>query len=267
MKNSEKNQLLKKYGSYALVTGASQGIGRAFAHELAKAGLAVILVARRTSLLDELSQELEQQYGVMCPVIGADLSHPAEVSDVLKQVEHLDIGLFVCNAGFGTAGNFLDSDVSTELNMLSLNCTALMTMTHFFGNKFRAQKRGGVVLLSSIVALQGVARSAHYSATKAYVHTLGEALQQEWQGSGVDLLIVAPGPVETGFATRAGMDLGNAASAQTVAQESLAALGHQKVVRPGFLAKALAFALASVPRWGRVKIMSQVMQGMTQRLP
>ena len=267
MTNPEKNTLVGKYGPYALVTGASEGIGRSFAEELAKEGFEVILVARRTELLDELAKSLEEKYGVMCPVISADLTEPEDLEDFFQKIKNLDIGLFVCNAGFGTAGNFLDSELSTELNMLSLNCATLTVTTHYFGNKFRQKGKGGIILLSSIVALQGVARSAHYSATKAYVHTLGEALQVEWQGSGVDLLIVAPGPVETGFASRSKMDLGNAASPDTVARESLAALGHKKVVRPGLLAKTLAFALSTVPRWAKVKIMSSVMSSMTKRLP
>lgn len=266
MSNFQKNYLVSKYGPYALVTGASEGIGRSFAEELAKLGFEVILIARRTDLLDELAKSLEAQYGVLCPVIGADLTNQEDLRDVFEKIQNLDIGLFVCNAGFGTAGNFLDSDLSTELNMLSLNCATLTVMTHHFGKKFREKGTGGVILLSSIVALQGVARSAHYSATKAYVHTLGEALQVEWKGSGVDLLIVAPGPVETGFASRSKMDLGKAESPKIVARESLGALGNKKLVRPGLLAKTLAFALSTVPRWAKVKIMSSVMSGMTKRL-
>ncbi len=267
VKKIQKNALVSKYGPYALVTGASEGIGRSFAEELAKAGFEVILVARRTDLLDDIAKRLEEQYGVMCPVISADLTKPEDLEDVFEKIKELEIGLFVCNAGFGTAGNFLDSDLSTELNMLSLNCATLTAMTHYFGRKFHAKGRGGIILLSSIVAMQGVARSAHYSATKAYVHSLGEALQEEWQGLGVDLLLVAPGSVETGFASRARMELGNAATPDIVAREALAGLGRKKVVRPGWLAKTLAFALATVPRWVKVKIMSSVMNGMTKRLP
>ena len=267
VKKIQNNSLVSKYGPYALVTGASEGIGRSFAEELAKAGFEVILVARRTDLLDEIAKGLEEQYGVMCPVISADLTKTEDLEDVFCKIKELDIGLLVCNAGFGSAGNFLDSDLSTELNMLSLNCATLTAMTHYFGRKFQAKGKGGIIFLSSIVATQGVARSAHYSATKAYVHSLGEALQEEWEGHGVDLLIVAPGPVETGFASRARMELENAATPDTVAREAMAGLGYKKVVRPGWLAKILAFALATVPRWAKVKIMSSVMNGMTKRLP
>jgi short-subunit dehydrogenase len=104
MSNFQKNYLVSKYGPYALVTGASEGIGRSFAEELAKLGFEVILVARRTDLLDELAKSLEAQYGVLCPVIGADLTNQEDLQDVFEKIQNLDIGLFVCNAGFGTAG-------------------------------------------------------------------------------------------------------------------------------------------------------------------
>lgn len=267
MENDQSSEVMKRYGSYAMVTGASEGIGRAFAEKLASVGLNVVLVARREDQLNALASELEGRYGVLCPVIQADLSSDEQVAHVLQLTDTLDIGLVVCNAGFGTAGNFLESDVETELNMLAVNCIAVTRLVHHFGNKFRGKGAGGVILLSSIVATQGVPRSAHYAATKAYVHTLGEGLQQEWLGSGVDLLIVAPGPVATGFAKRSGMQLGQTASAEVVATQALNALGRQKLIHPGVLAKGLAFALSTAPRSLRVKIMGSIMGSMTQHLP
>jgi short-subunit dehydrogenase len=259
--------LPKRYGAYALVTGASEGIGRSFAEELAKVGMNVVLVARRQDRLNALAKSLEAKYPILCPVIAADLSSTEQLEGLLLITDELDIGLVVCNAGFGTAGNFLDSDLEVEMNMLSLNVAAVTQLVHHFGQKFKRKGAGGVILLSSIVATQGVARSAQYAASKAYVHTLGEGLQQEWRGSGLDLLIVAPGPVKTGFAQRSKMELGKTASPEVVAQQSLQALGRQKLVHPGWLAKCMALALSTAPRFLRVKIMSAIMGSMTQRLP
>ena len=267
MKNEQSSAMVQRYGSYAMVTGASEGIGRAFAEKIASVGLNVVLVARREDRLNALASELESRYSILCPVIQADLSSEEQIAHVLQLTDTLDIGLVVCNAGFGTAGNCLDSDVETELNMLAVTCIAVTSLVHHFGNKFRLKGSGGVILLSSIVATQGVARSAHYAATKAYVQTLGEGLQQEWLGSGVDLLIVAPGPVATGFAKRSGMQLGRTASPDVVATQALNALGRQKLIHPGVLAKGLAFALSTAPRWLRVKIMAFIMGSMTQHLP
>lgn len=261
------NDFTHRYGPYALVTGASEGIGEAFAENLAKSGINVVLVARREDVLHKLAARLESQYGVLCPVVGVDLSKSEEIDKMFRITDALEIGLVVCNAGFGTAGNFLDSDFEIEMNMLNVNCVALTKMTYHMGRKLKARGRGGLILLSSILAMQGVPRSAHYSATKAYVHALAEALQEEWKKTGVDLLITAPGPVATGFASRSKMEIGKAASPAVVAKESLAAIGHQKVIYPGWLAKLMAFSLSTAPRSVRIKIMGAIMRNMTKKLP
>lgn len=266
MENDRSDGLLKRYGSYALVTGASEGIGQSFAEELARAGMNVVLVARRQDRLNALAQTLEGKYKVMCPVIVADLSGTEQLEGLLQITDKLDVGLLICNAGFGTAGNFLDAEIQTELNMLNVNCTAVTRLVHHFGRKFKIKGAGGVILLSSILATQGVARSANYAASKAYVHNLGEGLQQEWLGSGIDLLIVAPGPVNTGFAQRSKMQLGKAASPEVVARQSLKALGSQQRIHPGWLAKCMSLALSIAPRALRVKIMSAIMGSMTKHL-
>lgn len=266
MENDRLNALPKRYGAYALVTGASEGIGQCFAEALAKAGMNVVIVARRQDRLNALAQSLEAQYKIKCLAIQADLSSATQLERVLQLTDKLDIGLLVCNAGFGSAGNFLDADLEVELNMLNVNCKAVTKLAHHFGLKFKLKGAGGLILLSSIVATQGVARSAHYAATKAYVHTLGEGLQQEWLKSGLDLLIVAPGPVNTGFAQRSKMALGQAAAPAVVAKQSLQALGRWRLIHPGWLAKCMALALSTAPRALRVKIMSAVMGSMTKHL-
>lgn len=266
MKNDRLTELPNRYGAYAMVTGASEGIGQSYAEELAKSGMNVVLVARRLDRLTALATELEAKYKIMCPVIQADLSSDEQLVALLELTNRLDIGLLICNAGFGTAGDFLDSEIETEMSMLTVNCTAVTKLVHHFGIKFKKRGAGGVILLSSIVATQGVARTAHYAATKAYVHTLGEGLQQEWRNSGLDLLIVAPGPVETGFARRSRMQLGKTTSPELVAWQSLKALGQQQLIHPGWMAKCMAIALSTAPRTLRVKIMSAIMGSMTQHL-
>jgi short-subunit dehydrogenase len=140
-------------------------------------------------------------------------------------------------------------------------------MSWHFARRFASQARGGLVLLSSIVAFQGVGRSAHYAATKAWVQTFAEGLQLELKHKGVDVVAVAPGPVESGFAERARMDLGNAMPASTVALETLDALGKRGFVRPGRLSKLLGWSLATMPRWGRIHVMTRIMRSMTSHQP
>jgi len=266
MFNSDQS-LVKRYGSYALVTGASEGIGRAFAWNLAQEGMSLVLVARREHLLQELANEIKQKHRVDCLVVGADLAKKDEVERVVQMTQSLDMGVVVCNAGFGIAGNFLDHDVHHEMEMINVNCYALAKMTHDFGVRMKERGRGAVFLLSSIVATQGIARSANYAATKAYVLSLGEALQEEWRGTGIDVLIVAPGPVDTGFSARSKMQFGQTTTPQVVAKESIGAIGRKKIVHPGGLAKLMKLGILMTPRFLRVKIMSLIMRRMTQKLP
>lgn len=259
------NALYKKYGGWAVVTGASDGIGKAFATSLAAAGFSLVLVARRAELLDRLGRELGAKYGVEFKVVAADLARPMDVDAVLDATGDLDVGLFVASAGFGTSGRFVESAITEELTMVDVNCRAVLAMTHEFASRFRKKGRGGIVLLSSLVAFQGVARAAAYAATKAFVQTFAEGLRIEMKPFGVDVLSVAPGPVGTGFGKRADMNLGDGAEKpETVAAASLAALGRRTTVRPGFLAKFLELSLKPLPRFGRVRMMSFVMGGMTK---
>lgn len=255
---------VSRYGPWALVTGASDGIGRSFAVELARRGIHLVLVARREPLLATLASSLAAEHGVDCRVVAADLATDTGVAQVAAASLGLDIGLVVCAAGFGISGDFLDGALVDELEMLQLNCRALTSLSWTLGRHLLARRRGGLILLSSVVAFQGVPRSAHYAATKAYVQTLAEGLRAEWSAHGVQVLAVAPGPVHTGFARRARLSMGNAATPEVVAQQSLAALRRQGTVRPGWLSKLLGYSLAMTPRWGRVRIMGRVMGGMTR---
>ncbi|MEO1118462.1 MAG: SDR family oxidoreductase [Pseudomonadota bacterium] len=257
-----------RYGQWALVTGASDGIGRAAAEVLAAHGMNLVLVARREKLLHQLANHISDVFDVECRSMPTDLAEPGETGRLIAELEGLDIGLLVAAAGFGTSGPFSDGALLKEQQMLAVNCGAVLELTHHFSQRFVARGSGGLVLLSSIVAFQGVAGSAHYAATKAWVQTLGEGLHTELSDQGVDVICVAPGPVDTGFATRANLVMKNAASPHVVAKETLAALGKKRTVRPGRLAKLLGLAL-TVPRWARIRIMKQVMAGMTkhQRAP
>lgn len=253
-----------RYGPWAVVTGASEGIGKSFAVALARQGFHLVLVARRSDLLDALAGQLTQAHGTQCEVLVADLSTAEGVAEVLERTARHDAGLVVCCAGFGTAGRFLEGDIGEELDMLRVNCGATTALSWGFGRRFASRGGGGLILLSSIVAFQGVPRSAHYAATKAYVQTLAEGLRAEWADRGIDVLAVAPGPVATGFAGRAGLTMGRSESPDVVATESLKALGRRGTVRPGLLAKVLGYGLAMTPRWGRIRIMAMVMRGMTK---
>lgn len=257
------SNLTQKYGPWALVTGASDGIGQAFARHLASQGLNVVLVARREALLSALAHELHQVHGVQCRALALDLSDLGAVHRLVEATADLDVGLLVAAAGFGTSGLFLEADLGNEIEMVDLNCTSVATLAWHVGARLVKRGRGGVVFLSSLLAFHGTAHAANYAATKAYIQTLAEGLHVEWAAQGVDVIASAPGPIRSGFAERANMRMAQALPADVVARVTMKALGRRTTVRPGWLSKVLGWSLAMMPRWGQVKIMTQVMKGMT----
>lgn len=253
-----------RYGPWALVTGASAGIGRAFAEALAERGLNLVLVARRHDRLVALARELEEKHGVAVDVATMDLSKPTAPRSLDEATASRDVGLLVAAAGVGTSGPFLDSSLTTELAMLDLNARTVADLSYRFGRRFARRGRGGLVLMSSIVAFQGVPGAAHYSATKAYVQSLAEGLAREWAPLNVDVVASAPGPVDSEFAERANMQMGATVAPAVVATTTLAALGRRSITRPGWLSKLLEAGLAVLPRRFRVRMMARVMEGMTR---
>lgn len=269
MQSARSSDRIRSYGSWALVTGASEGIGRACALALAECGLNVVLVARREALLKEVATACEA-LGREARAVALDLAAHDAAARVDEATRDLDVGILIAAAGFGTSGAFVDADRESELAMIDVNCRASADFAHRFGKRFAKQKRGGIVLFSSIVAFQGVPLSANYAATKAYVQSLAEGLRSELAPHAVRVVACAPGPVHTGFAKRAGMVLGNAATPEIVAASVIASLnggGWLGTIRPGYLAKLLSFALATLPRWGRIRVMTLIMRGMAQRKP
>jgi hypothetical protein len=252
-------EFMGRFGDWAVVTGASSGIGRVIAGELAARGLKIVAVGRSGARLNAARAAWKTE----SIAVEVDLASPDGARRVVEACVGLRVGLLVNSAGFGVGGPLVEHTVEDELGMLDVNCRALLELTHRFGERFVAERRGAVVLLSSIVAFQGVARLANYAATKAYVQSLGEALREEWKQAGVEVLIAAPGPTASGFAARAGMTMERTDSSERVGREIVDALGRGFVV-PGRVGKLLHAALSTAPRFLRVRIMKGVMEPMTR---
>lgn len=258
-------RLKKNYGNWVLITGATSGIGKEMALKFGEAGFNLVITGRRENLLNDLSTQLFDHYQVEAIPVTGDLSNESEVNKLINSTAHLNIGVAVLNAGFGTSGKFIDANLEQEINMLNLNCKALMMLTHHFANKMKQQTtKGAIVLLSSMVAFQGVPNAAHYAATKAYVQSLGEAIALELKPVGVDVLCAAPGPVQSGFSTRANMQMSSSLSPEAVGVPIIHAIGKKRTVLPGFLTKLLVYNLRMTPRWGKIRIMGKVMSGFTK---
>jgi hypothetical protein len=257
--------LRDRFGPVALVTGASDGIGRAFAAALAAEGFDLILAARRRPALAALAEDLAARHGVSVEVVAADLGTEAGLAELLAATEGRDIGLLVAAAGFGTSGRFVEAELATELDMLAVNVRAPLVLAHALGRRFVARGGGGIVLFGSILGFQGVAGSANYAATKAYAQTLAEGLGPELAPFGVRVVAAAPGPIRSGFAARAGMVMGLAGAPEAVARDALGLLarGRGGTVRPGLVSKALGWSLATLPRGLRSAVLGRIMAGMT----
>ena len=207
MNSRNKDKFQEKYGPWALVTGASSGIGTEFARHLAARGLNLVLVARRLNLLQQLATEVIGEHGCEVRSIECDLS-TANVLDTLRpQLAGLDIGLLVNNAGFANTGAVVDNDLERELNLLYVNCRAYLMLAHQLGCRLSGRGRGGMIFVSSTTAFAPAALWANYSASKAYELALGEAMHAELRPKGVDVLVVCPGPSPTGLYDVSSQDL------------------------------------------------------------
>ena len=261
---SSKSEFLKKYGPWAVVTGASEGIGAAFAAELASKGLNLVLVARREDRLEAMSKELTGKFRIEVRILPTDLASKSSALGLFVNTEDLDVGLLVAAAGFGTSGPMLLTNDRVESDLVEVNCAAVLQQSLHYGRRMAAKGRGGIVLFSSVVAFQGAPFSANYAASKAYIQALAEGMGEELKADGVDVLSVAPGPIASGFAARANMNLGQTMTPEVVARVSIAALGKQRTVRPGWLSKLLGWGLSTAPRFLRVQIMGGIMANMTK---
>ncbi|TCM20906.1 hypothetical protein EDF56_102570 [Novosphingobium sp. PhB165] len=254
----------ERYGPVALVTGASSGIGAAFAEALAARGLNLVLVARRVDRLQELAGRLERDHGVGVEVCPVDLARPDAAERMLSATAALDVGLVVSNAGFGMKGDHADNDPLAMAEMLQVNCNVPMQLTRGFAPRLRERGRGGFILTSSVEGLIGCPYSAAYSATKALVKSLGEALWAELQPDGIDVLTVCPGATESEAAARAGVDpatLRNVMKAEDVAELALDNIRNGPTFVSSEHYRATFDKLLSMPRRDALMAMAAGMKG------
>ena len=190
----------------ALITGASGGFGAQFAKLFAKDGYNLVLVARRTQLLNSLKTQLEGEYGVDVTVITKDLSAPDAADEIFAftQAEGLNIDVLVNNAGFGILGNFAASDGAKQQQMLNLNILTLTKLCHLYLPYMLSQRKGHILNVASIAGFAPGPGMATYYASKAYVLNFSDAFATELRGTGVTVTALCPGPVNTGFADAAG---------------------------------------------------------------
>jgi uncharacterized protein len=187
----------EKYGPVALVAGASEGLGAAFAHALAARGLDLVLIARRTAPLEATARQIAQQYNVDVLPVACDLAASNATQQIAQTIGAREIGFMVYNAAQSYIGPYLATGLSTHLGIAAVNATTPLAMLHEFGSKMAQRKRGGIVLMASIAGFQGSGYLATYAATKAFNRVLAEGLWYEWKPLGVDIIACCAGATAT----------------------------------------------------------------------
>ncbi len=248
---SSNHYLQRLYGPWAIVTGASSGIGDQFARQLAAAGLNLILVARREARLTALKSELESQHSVTVELQVLDLGVVDAIDQLLAALAGRDIGLVVSNAGFGLKGPFNNGSRAELDAMLNVNVRAPLLLLHSLLPQLRARQRAGIIVTGSIEGETAFPWSSAYAGTKAFVNNFGLSLFGELKKSNVDLLVLEPGSTDTEAAGLQGITRENLVglmSAAQVAGQALRALGQQPLLITGWHNRAFIKFLRFLPQ-------------------
>ena len=256
-----------RYGKWAIVAGASEGLGAAYAAELAARGLNLVLVARRSELLQALADELCTKYHIQTKLIVQDLSAPDAAEQIVMKTAELEIGLLIYNAAFSAIGPFLKKSLDDHLKEIHTNALTPLKSVYLLAQQMLERKRGGIVLMSSLSAFQGSAYISTYSATKAFNIVLAEGLWEEWSSLGVDVLVCVSGAVRTPNYVSSEPEPTGGLGDMTidpdqVVREALNALGKQPYVIPGRVNRIASFIMRHLlPRRAAIQFMGRVLRG------
>jgi hypothetical protein len=233
------SKLFNKFGPWAIITGASSGIGEAYAHQLASEKFNLVLVARRSDILQKLGKYLSAKYHIKHLVIQANLSIPEAYQEIITATKDLDIGLLISNAGTGRPGSFLKRTQEDLSQIIHLNTLSHLWLTYHFSKIFSAKGRGGIAITGAMGARNGVPYMAIEAGTKAFVEGLGRSLNYELKSKGVHVTVLVASPTETPVIKKLGFTKENIPAKPITAahcvKETLEALYiNQPTIIPGF---------------------------------
>ena len=259
-------RFLVRYGPWALIAGASEGIGAAFARALAMRGLNLLLLARRPGPLALLAAELTETYQVKTRALAHDLASPDLQAAMAEETRNLDVGLVVCSAALSLVSAFVELDADEMLRSVDINVRAPLLLTHLFGRRMAERGRGGLVWMSSVAGLIGSPYSAVYAGSKAFALCFGESLWAELEVRGVDVVVCAAGPTETPtYAQVRTSPFPPAMQPDDVASAALNALGRSPRVVPGLFNRLTPWLLAALPRTTGLRIVAAQMRKFAAR--
>ena len=254
---------------WVLITGASSGFGEEFARQYAAQGHSLVLVARRLDRLQKLAEALRQEHGTEVVVEQVDLSDVAAIVRLQERLRGrgIAINVLINNAGHGLQGRFAEASLDSVLSMVQLDVASLTASTHVFAQEMRQRRRGKILLVASMLAYQGVENFAVYSAAKAYVLRLGEALHRELKRDGITVTVLCPGMSDTGFAQAAQQKITRTLKLlmmkpASVVRSGIRALDKGRIsVVPGWANKASVVFMWATPRGLHQAIFSRAMNG------
>lgn len=256
---------MKHNEKWAVVTGASSGLGAIFAEQLAKRGLSLILTGRDEARLEAVKQKIGQ--GTHIELVIGDLGTDAGIEDLIARLDGRVIDVLVNNAGFGTHGQFAEIDADREHELVAVNVDALVRLTHAVLPGMLARRRGGILNIASVIAFQPGTYQATYGASKAFVLSLSQALWAETRGTGVTVTALCPGPTRTGFVDALGSDVSQTAiyrrlaAPEPVVAAGLRALDRGRaVVVPGWRLKIMAMGGRLSPGWVSALISARMLR-------
>jgi short-subunit dehydrogenase len=255
---------VERFGPWAVVTGASSGIGEAFARRLAAMGMSLVLIARREDRLRKLADDLQGRHSAGVRVVTADLSHDDFLPLIERATDDLQVGLLVNNAGVATAGRFLDNDLTSELATLHVNNRAPLILAHHFGRAMRQRGRGGMIFVASTVAFAGVPSWSNYAASKAHDLIFAEGLARELRADAISVLALCPGLTRTELLPPDAQPLFPMRT-DAVVDVALKKLGRRTTAVAGWLNRIIVFSTRLLPRSWNAAIFGWVVGRMFKR--
>jgi hypothetical protein len=248
----------EKYGDWALITGASSGIGRSFAWYLAKEGINCILVAEDAPVLKEVRSAIESEYAVRIIDCCVDLGREGCVNAIKDTIKELPVSILINNASFGITGFFPNNPLTTYDEMINVNVKAYVNLTHAFLPAMVTRNRGALIYTSSLNVVSPIGGCAVYTATKAFEYYFGSALWYELKHTDIDVMVVLPGPTKTNFQKRAGTKISSLAmDPDTLVERALPMLGKKLVFIPDFRLKFLSCLSPLLPLKKRITSVSK----------
>lgn len=246
------NNLKEKYGDWALITGATSGIGKCFAETVAEKGFHVVLVARNKEKLEHLANELSAIYAIQCRVIVTDLTKETSVHDIIQKTSAIQVGLLINNAGYTFTGNFMEHSKGSQADIVKINGLIPMLLSYEFGKLMTENKKGGIINVCSVSGMMPLPGWASYAASKTFLLSLSQSLWFELKPKGIDVLALCPGATKTNFHKTAKVN-SSGMKPEEVVYSGLRYLGKRPSVIVGKRNTFMVFVMQFLPLKLRIK--------------